>query len=209
MRSTKPISASDALPWGSDQQGFPKNRHACFGKHSFQPHTSCRTEYHAQKMTVFSIVTAAFFRNNVLGANQGKYARYPVRRYIMRSSVGGSYLRRYRGSPARVYEMRSTETISAPDAISRGSGRHSFPKNRQGCFGKRSFQPHLVYLMPFHTLKMTVFSIVTATFFPKHGQGPGRDPGNNRYSDNAGEPPPREDSPVLGRNPGYRMLPTP
>jgi len=45
------------------------------------------------KMTGFSIVTGAFFRKNGLGPVRetvsGKNAQYPVRRDIMRSSVGG------------------------------------------------------------------------------------------------------------------------
>ena len=89
MRSTETISASDAIPWGSDQQGFPKNRQGCFGKRSFQPHIDCLTEFHTLKMTVFSIVTAAFFRKNVLVDLSGKRCMYPLLRNIMRSSMRG------------------------------------------------------------------------------------------------------------------------
>lgn len=103
--------------------------------------------------------------------------------------------------------MRSTEPISATDALFRGSDRHGFSKNRHSCFGKRSFQPQMACLMPFHAQKMTVFSIVTAAFFPENGQGPGRGPGGNRSGDDSGDPPHREDSPAQGRSPGYRMLP--
>jgi len=63
------------------------------------------------------------------------------------------------------------------------------------------------YLIEFHAPKMTVFSIVTAAFFPENGQGPGRGPGGNKYGDDSGEPPPREDSPAQGRNPGYPDAP--
>lgn len=67
--------------------------------------------------------------------------------------------------------MRSTEAISASDALFRGSDRHGFSKNRHGCFKKRSFQPMTGSLKPSRTLKMTGFSIVTAAFFRKNGQG--------------------------------------
>lgn len=62
--------------------------------------------------------------------------------------------------------------------------------------------------MPFHALEMTVFSIVTAAFFPNNGQGTtGRGPDVNRYSDDSGDLSPRDGSPALGRRPGYHMLP--
>lgn len=105
------------------------------------------------------------------------------------------------------YDMRSTEPISASDALFRRSDRHSFPKNRQGCFGKRSFQPHMACLMQFHAPDMTVFSIITAVFSQITGGGPGRGPGGTRSGDDSGDPLPREDSPAQDRSPGYRMLP--
>ena len=104
--------------------------------------------------------------------------------------------------------MRSTKPISASDIPLQGSDRHSFPKNRHGCFKKRSFQPHMACLMPFHAPKMTVFSIVTAAFFPKHGQWPGRGPGNNRYGDDSGEPPPPGRFTGTGPEPGIPDTPT-
>jgi hypothetical protein len=53
----------------------------------------CLIEFHALKMAVFSIVTAAFFQKDglwpVRETVSGRNARYPVRKDIMRSSVGG------------------------------------------------------------------------------------------------------------------------
>lgn len=87
MRSKKPISASDTLSQGSDRHSFLKNQQSCFGKRSFQPRMACLMHFHAPVMTVFSIVTEAFFRKNGLGGlgletgsgkwGPGKYAGIP------------------------------------------------------------------------------------------------------------------------------------
>ena len=85
--------------------------------------------------------------------------------------------------------MRSTESISASDALFRGVVRHGFRKNRQGNFWKRSFQLLTGSPGPSRVPEMTVFSRVTAAFFPKNRLGQVCGPGGYESGDEPWRPP--------------------
>lgn len=103
--------------------------------------------------------------------------------------------------------MRPAEPVLAPDVRFWGSDRHSIPKNRHGCFRKRSFQFLIGSIRGNLCPAMTVFSSVPAAFFRKYRGASEPGPGEKRGSDDTPGDPPPPGRRHQARYPGYRMPP--